>query len=111
MCSNCQVIFLTVFPPLEFGMKDDLRKMEVAGVSSRELYVKRKNVSHAAHLFIDMLQLCPVLVSIRSYLTIIKAVRLIFSALLLSLSSKLAPIFNNQAFFLKPSPFDSWFCA
>ncbi|XP_026883539.2 F-box only protein 31 isoform X2 [Electrophorus electricus] len=27
----------------EFGMKDDLRKMEVLGVSSRELYVKRVN--------------------------------------------------------------------
>lgn len=26
----------------EFGMKDDLRKMEVGGVSSRDLYVKRE---------------------------------------------------------------------
>lgn len=42
------------FPSAEFGMKDDLRKMEVGGVSSRDLYVKREfdvwlNSFHVAH--------------------------------------------------------------
>lgn len=36
-------IFLLLISSSEFGMKDDLRKLEVAGMSSRELYVKRKN--------------------------------------------------------------------
>lgn len=36
-------VFMLLILSLEFGMKDDLRKMEVAGVSSRELYVKRKH--------------------------------------------------------------------
>jgi len=42
------------FLSAEFGMKDDLRKMEVGGVSSRDLYVKREldcwlNSSHVTH--------------------------------------------------------------
>lgn len=36
------LILLLCFPSAEFGMKDDLRKMEVGGVSSRDLYVKRE---------------------------------------------------------------------
>ena len=31
--------------PKEFGMREDLRKMEVVGVSSRELYAKRESLS------------------------------------------------------------------
>lgn len=42
--------FLLLISSTEFGMKDDLRKMEVAGVSSRELYVKRKNALIAIYL-------------------------------------------------------------
>ncbi|XP_060771003.1 F-box only protein 31 isoform X3 [Neoarius graeffei] len=39
----------------EFGMKDDLRKMEVAGVSSRELYVKRVNPRVKSGRFMKLL--------------------------------------------------------
>ena len=35
-------VSLVCFLFAEFGMKDDLRKMEVGGVSSRDLYVKRE---------------------------------------------------------------------
>ncbi|XP_036431773.1 F-box only protein 31 isoform X2 [Colossoma macropomum] len=39
----------------EFGMKDDLRKMEVVGVSSRELYVKRVNPRVKSGRFMKLL--------------------------------------------------------
>ncbi|GAA6107833.1 F-box only protein 31 isoform X2 [Tachysurus ichikawai] len=39
----------------EFGMKDDLRKMEVAGLSSRELYVKRVNPRVKSGRFMKLL--------------------------------------------------------
>ncbi|KAI5626914.1 F-box only protein 31 isoform X3 [Silurus asotus] len=39
----------------EFGMKDDLRKMEVAGMSSRELYVKRVNPRVKSGRFMKLL--------------------------------------------------------
>uniref|UniRef100_A0A671Y8I7 F-box protein 31 n=1 Tax=Sparus aurata TaxID=8175 RepID=A0A671Y8I7_SPAAU len=39
----------------EFGMKDDLRKMEVGGVSSRDLYVKRVNPRVKSGRFMKLL--------------------------------------------------------
>lgn len=45
---HCVLLLLNSYS--EFGMKDDLRKMEVAGVSSRELYVKRKDPHIAIYL-------------------------------------------------------------
>ncbi|KAM9497029.1 F-box only protein 31 isoform 1-T1 [Clarias gariepinus] len=39
----------------EFGMKDDLRKLEVAGMSSRELYVKRVNPRVKSGRFMKLL--------------------------------------------------------
>ncbi|XP_067091465.1 F-box only protein 31 isoform X2 [Osmerus mordax] len=39
----------------EFGMREDLRKMEVAGVSSKELYVKRVNPRVKSGRFVKLL--------------------------------------------------------
>lgn len=44
---------LTCFLSAEFGMKEDLRKMEVGGVSSRDLYVKREFDSSHVTTLID----------------------------------------------------------
>ena len=39
-----ELSFPPFLSPAEFGLREDLRKMEVAGVSSKELYVKRELV-------------------------------------------------------------------
>lgn len=45
---TCLSVCLSVglyLSPKEFGMREDLRKMDVVGVSSRELYAKREYLS------------------------------------------------------------------
>lgn len=56
------LISLVCFLSAEFGMKEDLRKIEAGGVSSRELYVKREYIwflpssapSYYSPLFTDL---------------------------------------------------------
>lgn len=49
------LISLVCFLSAEFGMKEDLRKIEAGGVSSRELYVKREYSSEVTDQLIQII--------------------------------------------------------